>query len=200
MAKVSIIIPAYNIKPNVDFVAKCMQGIEHEIIVENDKYGVGKGATLQRALERCSGEKIVWLDADMQISPRYIPEFLKVDVDVVVASKLHPLSKMDYSLFRRIATFFSTLTMRVLFNLPIRDSQAGLKIFRREVLNEDYRIPGFGHDIEVLMKAYNKGYTIVEMPVTIKKSKQSSVNLRGCIRTFFELFWLRVKLGKRKKK
>lgn len=199
MDKISILIPAYKIKPNIKIIDKCMAGYNYEIIIENDKYGLGKGATLQRAFEKSTGNRIVWLDADMQISPKHIPEYLKVDVDVVVASKLHPLSKMNYSWLRKKITLISSLIIKILFNLPVRDTQTGLKIFKREVLEEDYRIKGFGHDIEVLTKAYQKGYLIVEMPVTIQRCKWSSVRLKGIIGTLWELVWLKWQLAKNKK-
>jgi len=188
---VSVIVPTTGVEPDVNCIKQELQGIEHEVIVVYDRTKRGKGWALQEGFKRSKGEKIVWLDADLQIHPRHLKDYLTLNVDVVVASKLHPMSQVNYGWLRKKVTWLSTLIQRVLFNLPLRDTQTGLKVFRRKVLNREWKVKGYGFDLEVLTYAYHKGYTIVEMPVTITESKDSTVNLSGCIKTLYEILWLK---------
>jgi hypothetical protein len=88
-------------------------------------------------------------------------------------------------------TWISALTTKVLFNLPLRDTQTGLKVFKRKVLDHPWEIQGFGHDIEVLVKSYHRCYTILEIPVTIHKGKESTVSFINCVKTFLEILKVR---------
>lgn len=186
----SVIIPTTGLVPDLDLLHKELHDIEHEVILQFDYHKEGKGITLQRAFEKTKGEKIVWIDADFQIHPHHIKKYLNVDVDVVVACKLHPCSHIKYSLVRKIITLTHATVVRILFNLPLRETQTGLKIFKRSILQKTWRVKGFGHDIEVLVWAYNQGKTIVEMPVKIEKAEKSTVNIMACIKTFYEMMWL----------
>jgi hypothetical protein len=59
----------------------------------------------------------------------------------------------------------------LLFGLPLRDTQTGLKVFRREVLQRVFpRILAkrFAFDIEVLANAHRLGFKLVDAPVTLE--------------------------------
>lgn len=187
---VSILIPSTGIVPDLDLLDKELKGLEYEVIIQFDHNKEGKGITLQRAFERAKGDRIVWIDSDFQIHPHHIKKYLNVNVDIVVACKLHPCSKIQYPLLRLLITNIHALIVRILFNLPLRETQTGLKIFKREIIARNWQVKGFGHDIEVLTWAYHHGKTIVEMPVKIDKAESSTVNLKGCLRTFYEMLWL----------
>ena len=191
MEKVSIIIPCVGVMPNLNLLEKELEGLDYEIIVQKDRRMEGKGITLQKGFKRSKGDRIVWLDADFQVHPRHIKKFLKLNVDLIVSSKLHPKSQLQYTLPRKIITWLSCLVSRILFNLPLRDTQTGLKVFKRKVLEGEWFVKGFGHDIEVLTRAYHKGFTMVEMPVNISGSIHSTVSLKACFKTLYEMLWLK---------
>ena len=190
---VSVLIPAYNIEPCVEIVESALKGINHETIVQYDVKGEGKGITLQRAFNRAKGDKIVWIDADMQLHPSYIPTMLKImedtQSDIVITSKRHRESEVNVSTTRRMLSFATYLFIRLLFNLPLTDTQAGLKLFRRETLENKWNLKGFGYDVEVLWNAHKRGYKITEIPIKITGS---SVNFNSVIKTFREILWLRL--------
>jgi cellulose synthase/poly-beta-1,6-N-acetylglucosamine synthase-like glycosyltransferase len=190
---VSVLIPSYKIDPYIEIVESALKGINHEIIVQYDIAGEGKGITLQRAFERAKGDLIVWLDADMQLSPSYIPLMIKIMEDtnsgVVITSKRHRQSEVNVSTTRRLLSYCTHVFIGLLFDLPLTDTQAGLKLFRREILTNQWHLKGFGYDVEVLWSAYKRGYKITEIPIKITGS---SVNFNSVVKTFKEILWLRM--------
>ncbi len=134
----------------------------------------GKGAALQSAFEVSTGTLICFLDGDLQISARHIPRFIEYmrleQADVVIASKRHPLSFVDYPRTRHILSRCYQLLITTLFGLPLTDTQAGLKLFRREVLERIFPralVKRYAFDVEVLVNAHRLGYRIFEAPIDI---------------------------------
>src|SRR6202022_4229891 len=112
-----------------------------------------------------SGDLVTFIDADMELDPRYIKGFIAVmetfDCDAVVGSKRHPMSNVQYPLARRFQSLLYQLLIGVLFNLRVRDTQTGLKLFRRQVLQDVVpllAIKRFAFDLELLVIARQLGY------------------------------------------
>jgi len=58
------------------------------------------------------------------------------NADIVVGSKLHPESKVNYPIQRKILSWgYRTLT-HTLFGFNVKDTQVGFKIFRKKVAKE----------------------------------------------------------------
>ena len=137
-------------------------------------YNMGKGMALRNGFEHSTGEIVVFLDADLDLHPSQIQTLLAVleegRSDIVVTSKHHPESKLDYPLSRKIASWIYYFFIKTLFNLPVRDTQTGLKIFRRKVLDDVFHrllVKKFAYDIELLAVAVRFGYTIKEVPAIL---------------------------------
>jgi len=135
----------------------------------------GKGSALICGAWYATGEYVVFLDADMDLHPAQLPTFFAImeieNADVVIGSKLHPLSNVNYPQTRRILSKGYYAMVRVLFGLPVRDTQTGLKIFRAAVLREVFPrvlVKRFAFDIELLALAHYLGYNIPQAPVTLR--------------------------------
>ena len=146
----------------------------------------GKGEALRVGFSQSSGKYIGFIDADGDISAKYLN--LAFDIlqsespDVIYGSKRHPDSQVVYPPLRRLYSWGFQVLVRLLFSLPVRDTQTGLKIFRRDVLlnvlpySEEKR---FSFDLELFVIARSLGYqNFVEMPVTIEERFSSTVSLR----------------------
>ncbi len=155
---------------------------------------IGKGFALSYGLSTTRGSLVTFIDADMDLDPRNIRAFLDLmkdsDCDAVIGSKRHPLSRVSYPVFRRIQSAVYQLLVRVLFNLNVRDTQTGLKLFRRDALVDVVpllAVKGFAFDLELLVVARKRGHTkILEAPIDLSYHFNSTVNLRAAWRILWD--------------
>lgn len=155
---------------------------------------VGKGFALSCGVDQSAGAMVTFIDADMELDPANIKRFIDLmeadDCDAVIGSKRHPDSKVAYPPFRRLQSAIYQLVVRLLFNLNVRDTQTGLKLFRRQVLREALpllAIKKFAFDLELLVVARQLGYRkVVEAPITLDYEFESTVNLRSAWRVLWD--------------
>jgi|SRR5579884_1154205 len=134
----------------------------------------GKGSALACGVKYAIGEYIVFLDADMDLHPSQLPVFFEImelnAADAVIGSKWHPLSRVVYPPIRRLYSIGYYMLVRLLFGLPLRDTQTGLKLFRKSLLDDilPRMCEGkFAFDIELLAIAHRRGFRIFDAPVTL---------------------------------
>lgn len=153
----------------------------------------GKGEALCAGLRVARGRYVGFIDADGDLDPllwQPLLELLRIyRPDAIIGSKRHPLSDVTTTRLRRVYSWgFQTLTWW-LFRLPVRDSQVGLKVFRREVLADALpltREQRFIFDLELLVIARRLGYRrIMEAPVRLAAQGRSTVGARTVVRMLF---------------
>ncbi len=144
------------------------------VIVKKNRSNYGKGRALKKGFRYTSGDYIVFLDADMDLHPGQINTFFDImrldEADVVIGSKRHPNSVINYPWHRRIVSGVYFFLVKLIFDLPITDTQTGLKVFKAEVLKKVFPrvlIKRFAYDLEILANVKHFGYKIVEAPVMI---------------------------------
>jgi len=146
-----------------------------EVTVVGYKDNKGKGYAIRYGMARAVGDYVLFIDAGMDIDPNGISMILEhmewYNADIIVGSKGHPVSKTNYPIFRKIYSVGYHLIVRLLFGLRLRDTQTGLKVYRREILEKilpRLLVKRFAFDIEILAVAYHLGYRrIFEAPVEI---------------------------------
>lgn len=147
----------------------------------------GKGFALRTGLAHAKGTFVAFIDSDGDLDPGDLPRFLDLmqlyKADLVVGSKRHPLSEVQYPVVRRVMSWGYHLLVRVLFGIKVRDTQTGIKLIRRDLLAEV--LPRmvekrFAFDLELLVAARRLGYKrILEAPVTLKQHFGSTVSARA---------------------
>jgi len=144
----------------------------------------GKGAALRAGFEACTGDFVLLLDGDLDILPSGIPRFLEVQretgADIVVGSKRHPESKVQYPWHRRLTSGVYFALVKMFLGVPVTDTQTGMKLFRRKVLGDALArmlVKTYAFDLELLSIAYGRGAKIAEAPVEISFGEKF-----GCLR------------------
>jgi glycosyltransferase involved in cell wall biosynthesis len=127
----------------------------------------GKSVALQAGIECSSGEIIGTLDADLQDDPKEIAKLIDLSdkFDLVVGWKKNRLDPLEKRIASKIFNFF----IRVFSGLKIKDSNTGIKIFKREVA-ESLNLYGGRHRYIPLL-AHQKNFSVGEVAVNHRKRK-----------------------------
>lgn len=135
----------------------------------------GKGYAIRFGMARARGDLIGFIDAGMDINPNSISMLLEhlewYQADAIVGSKTHPASKVKYSLSRKILSKGYRYLVRFFTGLNVADTQTGLKVFKRQVLEDVLPrlvVKRFAFDFEMLAVAAYLGYRrIYEAPIEL---------------------------------
>lgn len=135
----------------------------------------GKGAALKAGFAASTGEYVMLLDGDLDIHPKQTPWFfeqvVKNGADIVVGSKRHRRSVVQYPWHRRVVSWVYFTLVRMFIGLPLTDTQTGMKLFRRQVLGDALArmlVKTYAFDLELLAIAHERGAKIAEAPVVIR--------------------------------
>lgn len=157
---------------------------DSHIIVTGYDVNRGKGRAICYGVSEAKGDYIAFLDADLDLSPEHLEAFLQIMIehnfDIVIGSKLHKESHLNYPYKRRIMSIGYYVLLRVLFHLRIKDTQTGIKLFRSSVIKpiaSQIKTKSYAYDIEILARANQLGYTIAEMPIHLvfKRGKENGM-------------------------
>lgn len=146
-----------------------------EVRVFRQKHNAGKGEALKRGFRESRGERVAFLDADLDIPPSQVEVLIatmdRVGADAVIGSKRHPDSNLNYPWHRKVVSYIYYLLIKLLFGLPLLDTQTGVKLFKRTALADCFPrilVKAFAFDIELLAVLHARGYRIVDAPVVIE--------------------------------
>jgi dolichol-phosphate mannosyltransferase len=149
-----------------------------EIIPVTYTKNAGKGNALKVGVKRARGNLVVFMDADLEIHPKHALKFMYMmkatDADVVIGSKRHPDSKVDYPAKRIFLSWGYHLLIKGMFNLDITDTQPGFKLFRKEVLDKELvkvEAQRYAFDLDLLVNTQADGFKIVEAPIELNFSR-----------------------------
>ncbi len=166
-----------------------------KIKIARNYQNFGKGWAIKTGYEYSSGDYILFLDSDLELSPYHIPNFYRIMIesgaDAVIGSKLHPDSRLFYPLKRRIISFVYYSIIKLFFGLPVMDSQTGIKLFKREALETSLPkvlVKKFAFDIELLIVLYKNYKTICPAPIELnfKRGAFGNIKFKTIKNTFFD--------------
>lgn len=166
-----------------------------KIIVTGYEHNHGKGHAIRFGIARATGDIIAFIDAGMDLNPNGLSLLLEhfewYNADIIVGSKLHPVSKVTYPFIRKVFSFGYRTIVRLMFGLTIKDTQVGMKFYRREVLEDvlpRLLVKTYAFDVEILAVAYHLGYKrIFEAPVEIYLNVTTSIISKGIWKIIFHM-------------
>ena len=125
------------------------------------------------ALEH-SYEYIFEMDADFSHNPNDLPRLYDACAnqggDVAIGSRyVSGVNVVNWPMGRVLMSYFASKYVRIVTGLPIHDTTAGFKCYRRQVLEtidlDHIRFKGYAFQIEMKFTAYKCGFKIIEVPV-----------------------------------
>lgn len=211
--KISIIVPVYKaekfIRQNLEQIKKATLEVfpNSEVIAVIDGFvdksyeeakkveGIkvigypmnqGKGNALKYGFQHSTGDFITFIDCDMDFNPSQLNNFIPymATADLVIGSKRHPFSKIHYPLKRRIMSKGFQLYSWLVLGVHLRDTQSGLKLIKREVLEVVMplvMIKKYAFDLELCFLAQKHGFRMVEAPICINQKFGRTTITNGAI-------------------
>lgn len=185
----------YTFKEVKDFIK---QKSMSNVAVYRNRANYGKGRALLKGFRHAHGEYIIFLDADMDLHPGQIDTFFDImsltESDIVIGSKRHSNSQLSYPRERRILSAGYFFFVKMLFGLPINDTQTGLKLFKAHVLKEVFKefiSREFAFDLELLVTAHRFGFKIAEAPVCINSQRgYNRIGISTVYKMCIDTFWI----------
>lgn len=174
-----IIIDDGSVDSTHELVSINISNFNNKVKIKRYERNKGKGFAIRDGFIFATGDYVLFLDADMDLHPSQIELFLKLmrenKADVVIGSKRHNESVVNYPLIRKILSNGYYFLIKILFGLPVKDTQTGLKLFRYEVLKNNISkliINRYAFDLELLVILHKQGYHIIECPIYLKPTRR----------------------------
>jgi len=152
----------------------------------------GKSFAIRYGMSRARGDYVIFIDSGMEIDPNGISMLLEhmewYNADIIVGSKRHLASQVNYPLWRKVLSVGYYMIVKWLFGIKVHDTQAGIKIFKRHVLEKI--LPrliekNYAGDLEILVVANTLGFKrTYEAPIKLDYSNStltSAATLRAII-------------------
>lgn len=150
---------------------------------------IGRGGTVNKGIKLAKGEIVGFIDIDLEVSPKYIPQFIDAirnkEADVVVGRRSYSFSLRN--LHRFLASSLYSLIIQMILHLPIHDTEAGYKFFKKlEILPviKHVKDVGWFWDTEIIALSHIKGLKIKEINVLFRKRNDKTSTVRLLNDTF----------------
>jgi dolichol-phosphate mannosyltransferase len=195
--KISVLIPTKNEQDSIGSIIlgcrEALNGIDHEIVVVDassddtptaairagaklvKQIGAGGvGEALIQGFYWTRGQYVVFFDGDFTYDPKDIHKVLEPllndEADLVNGNRFNNMEKGAMTFGNRIGNIFLTAVGNMLFHTSIKDSQSGMKAFKRELLSTvTLWERGFPFCSEIIAEAAKMGFRITEVDISYRK-------------------------------
>ncbi|MEE2953814.1 MAG: polyprenol monophosphomannose synthase [Bacteroidota bacterium] len=182
-----------------DIVKKLMSEFLNKLFVEErtEKSGLGTAYIhgFRWALKK-DYEFIFEMDADFSHNPddliRLYNACKNENGDVAIGSRyVKGVNVVNWPMNRVLMSFFASKYVKFITGMPIHDSTAGFKCYKREVLEtihlDKINFVGYAFQIEMKFKSWKYKFNIIEVPVIFTDRTEGTSKMSGGI--FFEAFF-----------
>jgi len=177
------------------------------VIHRPGKLGLGTAyiAGFNKALDELNAKRIMTMDADFSHNPRYIPSMVEMSRSkhVVIGSRYVPGGgQADCTWKRVMLSKIANLVAKTLLGLQAKDTTAGFRLYRREVLEsiplDQIFSSGYSFLVEMLFMCQRRGWQIGEVPIVFEDrragtTKISKSEVFKAQYTVFRLFFRRLR-------
>jgi len=159
-----------------DKTAQIVSGINGAHLIRHVK-NKGYGAALKNGFCQARGELIGFLDADGTYPPEYFPQLCKAALNgdqLVIGSRMAG-EESQMPVVRRIGNWLFANLLTLVGRQRVTDSASGMRVFRREVLQQLYPLPD-GLNLTPVMstRAIHEGIKVKEIPIPYSEGQGRS--------------------------
>jgi dolichol-phosphate mannosyltransferase len=135
------------------------------------------------------------MDADFSHNPDDLIKLLDAcslsNGDVSIGSRyINGVNIVNWPMSRLLMSFFASKYVKIITGMPIQDSTAGFKCYKKEVLQkinlDKIQFVGYAFQIEMKFTAWKYGFKIIEVPVIFTDRQEGNSKMSSGI--FFEAF------------
>ena len=135
------------------------------------------------------------MDADFSHNPNDLIKLYNANKnggDLSIGSRyIKGVNIVNWPMSRLLMSFFASKYVKMITGMPIHDSTAGFKCYKRIVLEtinfNKIQFIGYAFQIEMKFKAWKYGFNVVEVPVIFTDRTEGTSKMSGGI--FFEAFF-----------
>jgi len=181
-----------------DIVKRLMQEFSDRLFIEERKGKLGLGTAYIHGFKWALARKyeyIFEMDCDFSHNPEDLIRLREACVngaDVAIGSRYVKDGKIEnWPQGRVLMSYFASVYVRIVLFVPIHDTTAGFKCYKRNVLERihfnEIKFVGYAFQIEMKYTAYKLGFKIVEVPITFTDRIEGVSKMSKGI--FKEAFW-----------
>ena len=135
------------------------------------------------------------MDADFSHNPDDLIKLLDAcslsNGDVSIGSRyINGVNIVNWPMSRLLMSFFASKYVKIITGMPIQDSTAGFKCYKKAVLQkinlDKIQFVGYAFQIEMKFTAWKYGFKIIEVPVIFTDRQEGNSKMSSGI--FFEAF------------
>lgn len=135
-------------------------------------------------------EYIFEMDADFSHNPLDLPRLYQAcsegGADVAIGSRyVSGVNVVNWPMGRVLMSYFASKYVRLITGIPVHDTTAGFKCYRRQVLEtidlDQIRFKGYAFQIEMKFTAYKCGFKVVEVPVVFVNRELGTSKMNSSI-------------------
>ncbi|MBS1827183.1 MAG: glycosyltransferase family 2 protein [Bryobacteraceae bacterium] len=210
---ITVVIPCLNEEQGVEQVLRRMPAFVDQVIVVDNastdrtaevaaSLGAfviredvrGYGSSYKRGFREATGDVIITLDGDHSYPPdaiSYLLEaFLHLEVDFLNASRFPVRDRRAMSFKHKFGNFVLSVAMSLLYFRWVRDSQSGMWVFRRSILDQmNLESDSMAFSEEIKIEALRAGVRFQEISIQYS-SRLGEIKLNPWRDGFYNLYFL----------
>jgi glycosyltransferase involved in cell wall biosynthesis len=139
----------------------------------------GKGYVVQSMFRKVEADIYIIVDGDgtypAEVVETLIEPIRRGQADMVIGSRLHQMATSEFRLMNRVGNRLFRLLLNSFFGVRLTDLLSGYRVFSKRLVRA---LPllggGFQTEAEMTIKALNRGFSVVEVPVNLTRRASGS--------------------------
>lgn len=174
-----------------------------KLILAPRKGKLGLGSAYLHGAEQATGDFIIILDADMSHHPKFIPDFIKTQLetgcDIVSGTRyVRDGGVYGWNLRRKLVSRVANYLAQIMLRPGVSDLTGSFRLYSTEAFRrimKEMQATGFVFQMEVIVRAKRMGLDVREVPITFVdrlfgSSKMGTSEILQYLEQLWKLAWL----------